>query len=332
MKTMRTDGTIALKLISPGWGSSGMYPADVLERDGPKVFTKGLKMYWNHATPAQEAERPEGDLRDLAATLTSNARWEPNGAQGPGLYADAQVFEGYRATVRDLAPHIGVSIRAMGRARPGEAEGRKGPIIEALVAAKSVDFVTEPGAGGRILQLFEAAGNRQRTPGGIVPEKEEPMPLTEAEAARIAALEESNRTLTAQLGTALQGITTLTGQLAGQAIATRARALAESIMTASTLPVAAREAVVARATAAPAVKDGALDEEAFTKQVREAAQAEAAYLQRVGAAGGAIVGMGEAFRESADEPKPEAVTAQLTEAFKRLTGDDKAATIAAAGR
>lgn len=156
-QALRRDGTAALRLIGPGWGTSGYYPAEVLERDGPTVFRAGTKMYWDHPTLSEEAERPEGSLRDLAAVLVEDARWDENGPEGPGLYADARIFEGYQQPVEEMAPHIGVSIRANGRARSGEAEGREGPIITALTNARSVDFVTDPGAGGRIVQLFEAA-------------------------------------------------------------------------------------------------------------------------------------------------------------------------------
>ncbi len=56
-----------MKIISPGRGSSGYYPAAVLERDGPQVFKKGTLMYFNHATASEAAQRPEGDYNNLAA-------------------------------------------------------------------------------------------------------------------------------------------------------------------------------------------------------------------------------------------------------------------------
>jgi hypothetical protein len=46
-----------LKLISEGVGSSGYYPKEVLQRDGPKVFTKGLFNLIDHPTPQQEKEQ-----------------------------------------------------------------------------------------------------------------------------------------------------------------------------------------------------------------------------------------------------------------------------------
>jgi hypothetical protein len=156
------DGTAYLKLIAPGWGSSGYYSPELLERDGVKVFTRGTKNFWNHQTEAEEAARPEGDLRDLASVLTEDAHYEKNGPAGPGLYARAKVFEQFRQPVDDLAKHIGVSIRAMGKAKEGKAEGRTGPIIQELNRALSADYVTTPGAGGQILQLFESARVRRK--------------------------------------------------------------------------------------------------------------------------------------------------------------------------
>lgn len=155
------DGTAYLKLISPGWGSCGFYPPDVLERDGPKVFTAGTKNFWDHQTAAEEAARPEGSLRDLASVLTEDAHYESNGPAGAGLYAKANVFEQFRQPVDSLAKHIGMSIRASGKAKEGKApDGKSGKIIEQLTHGLSVDYVTTPGAGGQILQLFEAARGR----------------------------------------------------------------------------------------------------------------------------------------------------------------------------
>jgi hypothetical protein len=57
-----------------------------------------------------------------------------------------------------MAGDVGLSIRAMGESKVGEAEGRQGPIIEALVddPLTSVDVVTVAGAGGKFLSLLES--------------------------------------------------------------------------------------------------------------------------------------------------------------------------------
>lgn len=146
-------GRALVKIIGPGRGSSGIYTSDVLERDGPAVFTAGMHMYWDHPTLTEQQERPERSLRDLAAVLSEDARWDANGPEGPGLYARAQVFGPYRDALAQLAEHIGVSIRAAGRVERGD----DGPVITALEQAHSVDFVTHAGAGGEVVELFEAA-------------------------------------------------------------------------------------------------------------------------------------------------------------------------------
>lgn len=158
-KAVRADDTIEVKIIQPGWNTSHSryYPADVLERDAA-VFGSGLHMFWDHPTVTEAGERPERSLRDLAAVLVSDARWVPDHKLGAGLYADAQVRSRYRDDIDEIAEHIGVSIRANGMTRHGEMDGHFGAIVDRLTDAASVDFVTQPGAGGQIRQLFEAAG------------------------------------------------------------------------------------------------------------------------------------------------------------------------------
>lgn len=174
-RAVRRDGTIGLKLIEPGWGASGYYSKEVLERDVPKAFPAGTHMYWNHPTLSEQQERPERDLRDLSAVLVSDPHWQESGPSGPGMYADAAVFAGYRETIDDIAEHIGVSIMGSGVTSRGEIEGKSGVVVEEIVTGHSVDFVTKPGAGGKIVSIFEGArgGGRLRRPG-------DKRPLTEA--------------------------------------------------------------------------------------------------------------------------------------------------------
>ena len=147
-----------IKLISPGRGSSGYYPPETLKRAAEsKVFKAGTQMFWNHDTDAEESARPEGDLNRLAAVTTTDAQWNENGHDGPGLYARAKVFSDYADKVKEKGPHIGLSIRAGG----DRDEAAKGPdgkprVITALRNAASVDFVTKAGRDGKI--FTESAG------------------------------------------------------------------------------------------------------------------------------------------------------------------------------
>jgi hypothetical protein len=141
-----------IKLISPGRGSSGYYPPQVLQKAAEAgIFKPGTQMFWNHDTDAEEAARPEGDLDRLAAVTTTPAEWHEHGHDGPGLYARAKVFSDYADKVKEKGPHIGLSIRAGGD-RDESAKGPDGKprVITALRNAASVDFVTKAGRDGKI--------------------------------------------------------------------------------------------------------------------------------------------------------------------------------------
>lgn len=311
---VRKDGTALIKVIAPGWGSSGYYSPEVLKRDGPQVFKTGLKGWWDHPTAAQEAERPEGSLANLASELIGDARWQ-DGPAGPGLYAEAKIFGPYREAVNELAPHVGVSIRASGRTRQGEAEGRKGPIIEQLVAARSVDWVTVAGAGGKIVQMFEAA---RPQPAPIAQQEEPSMDLQEQLAerdARILTLQQDTARLR-EANNALTAREMLRTQLAGAQLleATRTRLL-ESLASNLTLNA-----------------DGTLDGAALAAKITEAIAAEQAYLaevaQAAGYGSGRITGMGGGKTETVAVD----VNARMKEAFGLLGLSPAEAETAARGR
>jgi hypothetical protein len=308
-KSVRRDGTVPVKIIQPGWGSSGYYGADVLERDGPKVFTKGMKMFWDHPTPTEEAERPERSLRDMAAELTGDARYDKDGAAGPGLYADAKVFGPYKEAVEELAPHMGVSIRALGQATHGEAEGKSGPIVEALVAGKSIDFVTAPGAGGQVLQLFEAAR------GGRAPTlKEDPVVSEELSEAVRQRLEAQDTEI---------------ARLREAGILREAREIATGIVGRYDLPDVTKARLIESAAKNPPVKENALDGEAFTTAVEALVKDEVEYLAKAAGIGdGQVRGMGSAT-EAADPVKE---SDELKAAFGALGMSESAAALAAGGR
>ncbi|RJP53618.1 MAG: hypothetical protein C4583_04330 [Anaerolineaceae bacterium] len=347
-KAVRSDGTIPVKIIRPGWGSSGYYPAEVLERDGPKVFQRGTKMYWNHQTPSEEAERPEGDLNALAAELVTNARYQANGPAGAGLYADAKVFETYKTPVDDLAPHIGVSIRAFGKAQHGAMEGREGAIITELTKAKSVDFVTAPGAGGQILSLFEAA--RSLTPPPTPPHRStdgegggsgsavqnstrsgdlESNPMKEArmDELELKKLQEANATLQTNLDEVKANNARMQ-----EALALRdAKDIVREALAASTMPDVTKARLLEALSANPPMKDGALDGATLKTRIEEAVKAEAKYLEQV-AGVGKIRGLGESQNEDDEYGTPEKLEESLAESFAALDLSEAGAKIAAKGR
>jgi hypothetical protein len=285
-KAVSADGSAKLRLIAPGWGSSGYYSPELLKRDGPKQFAEGLHMYWDHPSKSEERDRPERSLRDLAGVLTSPAQWEEAGPVGPGLYASAKVFEPYRATVSELAPHIGVSIRASGMGKDGEVAGRKGKIIEGITQAFSTDWVTVPGAGGQAVQLFESARGRntpaQQRESAVSGDNEGPLApkeqnVTEQEA---QALREANATLLADVARLKEAIAL-----------GAARELVSQKLAESKLPEITRARLAVSLVAAPIVADGALDVEAFGTAIAEAIRVEADYVAAL-TGGNPIKGLG----------------------------------------
>ncbi len=309
-KAIRDDGTTTVKVISPGWGSSGYYPADVLERDGPTVFPAGTHMYIDHPTERERRELPERSTARLAAVTTSPATWQASGPAGPGLYAETRVKSSQRQDLNDIADHIGVSIIASGTYELGEADGKKGKIIRSLTSGESIDFVTRPGAGGKIVSMMESRRGTLPAPVSIVEESA----MTEVEA---QALRESNRKLTEDMARLherdllREGRAVVVGALAGHKdlhALTRAR-LEESL--------AARVVMV----------DGAVDVAATKALVEAAVTAEREYLGAM-APTGVIRGVG-AVAESATAEQTEV---SLNDSFRRLGMSESAATIAAKGR
>lgn len=150
-----TTGRLKIAIASPGWGSSGYYSAKVLENAATdRVYPKGTHCYLDHPTESETYDRPERSVRDLAAVFSEDAHYD-----GTDLVAELKVAKAYRDLLTDptIVENIGMSMRGSGEATIGEAEGRRGQIFTRLVEGKSVDFVTKPGRGGRVLAVLESA-------------------------------------------------------------------------------------------------------------------------------------------------------------------------------
>ena len=233
-----------IKLIAPGAGSSAFYPAEVLKRDGPKVFGAGTHVYLNHATAAEEAARPEGDVRNLAGVLTTAAEYRETHAKGPGLYARMKVFADHGTMVEEKAAHVGMSIRASGVAESGKTRDGK-PVLKELTGAESVDVVTRAGAGGMILtEAARAAANQQEATG-----------MTEAEQKQLREALGISQTL-------------LENERRREAIAEGAKVLGDV-----SLPGEAKKYIVETVLKeALPIKDGQLDVVKFTESVNAEAK------------------------------------------------------------
>lgn len=304
-----------VKLISPGTGSSAHYPAEVLERDGPKHFKAGTLMFWNHPTAQEAAARPEGDLNNLAAILTTDATYQHNGAKGPGLYAEAKVMADYAQLVEERAPHIGLSIRAGGSVSGKTVDGK--PVLSSIDYAESVDYVTKAGRGG--MALAEAARDA-----GILQETDE---MDEAKARQL--IQEAVAPYRARL------------------IRSDAREQATSLLESVNLPAAAKQKIITQCLegALPETADGNLDTAKFNETVVKESKAMGEFIASL-LGSGQITGMGAASYfaplTEADVQAREAAgirlvkqTQDLTEKAESVFGDlmgNAEAAKAAAGR
>lgn len=284
-----------IKLIAPGKGSSAFYPAEVLKRDGPNVFTKGTHIYINHATSVEEAARPEGDWHKLAGALDGNAYWDESAKQGPGLYGDALFTSDYAPLIKEKAPFTGMSIRAGGVAESGKKKDGL-PILKQLTHAESVDVVTRAGAGGMV--LTESA-RRAAT--------HEEVEMTEAE---VKAIVES------AVKTAVEAVQKPVSLLETRALRGDAMVLGNRVMSGLNLHESLKAEALSNVVRDLPVKDGGVDEPKFTELLMAEAKRLAA-IQAQLTGGANVVGMGPSGPVETDPVK-------LAEARKRQREEEAA--------
>ena len=149
-------GRATVIVIKPGFNATEdrYYPMEMLKRDY-KIF-EGQKMYADHPTEEEDEARPERSIRDWVATLSEVTCDEAGVVTGVAEILEPWLMQKL-ASLRDkeMLSEMGVSINAVGSATKGTIDGKETLVIEKLVAARSVDFVTEPGAGG-IVTMYEA--------------------------------------------------------------------------------------------------------------------------------------------------------------------------------
>ncbi len=321
---IREDGTMPIKIISPGWGSTGYYSREVLEQAASK-FPAGTQMFLNHATRAERAARPEGDITKLAATLTEDAHFldhAPAGYKakddGAGLYAEARVVETHRQLLEDLAPHIGLSINGSAtNIKYGEAEGRRGPIIEGIAKADSVDFVTRPGRGGEVLQIMESYRETE-----FPTIETEVKDMNEDEARKLKEsneeLESENKRLTEAL------ILREAGDVISEVLAAKEYDQVSDLT---------KKRISEALSKNPPVKDEKLDRDTFENQIKETVKAEIDYLAQITGAG-KVTGSGGSSSQGSHEVQESAdvLHKRRVERFKRQGLSEAAAEAAAKGR
>lgn len=334
-----------IAIISEGWGTSGYYSREVLSRDGPKVFREGTLMYLDHPSRTESLDRPERSVKDLAAKIATTPFMEGN-----TLVAEAEIFPVWRETIDALADTIGLSIRAYGEAEFGEAEGRQGNIVQRLDDSASVDFVTEAGRGGKVMELIESA--RKTVEERINPYLSESYiaALVEShvkqtthkenavnDSERITALEARIAELTSRLDEVNTRLVEETARAdRGEDALARVgaeRVVREAVEAIEGLPDRAydRAAQAAMRDKLPLIEGTSrVDLERLKDRARKAAEDERDYLQESTGGTGKVKGVGSTtFTETG---RNDETIAALEESFRGLGLSDEAAKIAAGGR
>lgn len=304
-KVVRPDGTVRVRIIGPGKGSSATYEADQLKRD-MGVFKRGTQVFLDHPGRREEGDRPERSIRDLCGVSVADPVWEENGPKGPGPYTDVRVFKHFQPIIEEVGSDIGVSIRAAGSLVTKTVNGEPVRVAEKFTAG-SFDFVTKAGAGGAVVPFSEAAKSQVEAYVGQFlaqhpqssetsdqalsqfiecaladsatdAQKEDSMALE----ARVAELEKENATLKESKA-----------QLESAAMAQEAQTVvAAEVLKSVTLPDVARARITeAFKVLASPVKEGKLDKEALVAAVSEAVKRETHYIESLKSAK-KITGMG----------------------------------------
>ncbi len=307
-------GRATFIIIKPGFNESGdrYYPAEMLKRDY-KVF-EGIKMYADHPTETEEKERPERSIKEWVATVVEVTCDENGVVTGIAEIVEPWLMQKL-ATLRDkdMLSEMGVSINAVGHATKATIEGKDTLVIEELVAGRSVDFVTEPGAGGivtfyesdrsRDIDLVELSGLKEKRPdlvklieadvrAEITKEVKKAMDNEE----KITELEGQNVTLTTE-NTDLKN--TIAEAEKEKAIA-EAQATVKEAVDKAELPDAAKERLIERFKDTESA-DG----------IAEAIQSEVDYIAKLSEAG-KVKGLGPS------QTNPEKDREALKESFKKM--------------
>lgn len=136
-------------LISEGTGSSGVYSAELLQRDGASAFPAGTKLFANHLGESESWERNGSrNINDLIGITTEAATWDESER---GLVAGIEIFPHARDFVESIWEHVGLSVEASGVV---SEDG----VVEALVYSplNAVALVPVAGRGGKVQGLFES--------------------------------------------------------------------------------------------------------------------------------------------------------------------------------
>ena len=315
-KAFDDKGRATVIVIKAGFNAdkSRYYPAEMLKRDY-KVF-EGLKMYADHPTASEEKELPERSMKSTGfVARLMDVTCDENGT----VTGVADIIEDWLmrklANMRDkqMLSEMGISINALGRGSKSTIEGVETMVIEQITGARSVDFVTEPGASGIVtlyesdrdtdVDLIELQALKERRPDLVKALESAVREEVSKEVKHAMELEERVKELEGQVTTVTTERDELQGKIT-EAEKEKAKAEAQAAIKEAVdkaeLPSAAKERLLER------YKDAETAE-----GIAEAIKSEVDYIARLSEAG-KVKGLG------GSTPNPEKDTNALKESVKKL--------------
>ena len=312
-------GEAQVIVIRPGFNSSKdrYYPAETLKRDFG-IF-EGAKMYADHPSNSEEKDRPERSIRDWIGTLKNVTAQEDGTIIGTAAIVEPWMQEKL-ALLRDkgMLDQLGVSINAVGSASNGTIDGTKTKVIERFIRVRSVDFVTEAGAGGGValyeaitdtdIDLVDVEEFKSRRPDIVALIETEATAKIQSEVKAKMELEQENKDLKEQvdaLTTERDGLKTTIEEAEKAKAKAEAQATIKEAVDKAELPEAAKERLL------EAHKE---DEDA--EGIEEAIKSEVAYIAAL-TEKGRIKDLGKP-----GDPQPEKVKEELQEGLDELMGKE----------
>lgn len=156
-------------LIEKGLSKNGYYYPDSTLREAAPLF-EGAYSFADHTNEAEQKVRPERSVKDKVGRFS--------GVSYGSATVNGRLVEGLRARYKVIAPwlrdmlvesvsmeepdFVGFSIDALGKTSERDQGGKKVRWVEAIRKVFSVDVVTDPSAGGRLMRLVASNSNNER--------------------------------------------------------------------------------------------------------------------------------------------------------------------------
>jgi hypothetical protein len=151
------DKTVTVKVLQPGWSKNGNYYSKDVAVSLADKLRESTKSFCDHRQDEQ-TKKFGRSLRDWTATVQETR--VNDGIPHATLRMTANPETQWLYEEAKQHPHeVGISIDAQAKVTEnGEAEGRKGRIVEEILSARC-DFVASPSAGGHVTQVTQAQGD-----------------------------------------------------------------------------------------------------------------------------------------------------------------------------